>query len=151
MDSNEDDLHRGPSAELLERIDGLSQAWREEQSNQERQAALWQAVFDLNTWFFIPRGNMDNPNPLALEFPEGPAVLAFTTMDRARAAGQAIGLPEEENQHVLGIPMPGAIDWLTGLTAGGVRAAVFDYPTQGYTCPLTNLVPIRDWLQKNSG
>lgn len=150
MQLNEDDQHRGPSAERLAQIDALSRAWREDLGSEERQSALWREVFGLDTWFFIPRGNLEMPNPLALEFAEGPAVLAFTTTDRARAAGQAIGLPEEENQHVLGVPMPNAIDWLAGFAASGVQAAVFDYPSQGYTCQLANLMPIREWLHRDS-
>ncbi|MBN8883962.1 MAG: hypothetical protein J0H73_16850 [Salana multivorans] len=135
-----------PSAETIASIDARAAAWREHLDDVELQAALWREVFALEHWFFVPRGTPEAPQPLMLTLSEGPAILAFTSPDRARAAAQGLGLPAEATDQVISVQLPDAIEWVAGLAQHGVRVAVFDYGVQGYLAQLGNLVPIRDWL-----
>lgn len=135
-----------PSEETIASIDARAAAWRERLDDVQLQSALWREVFALDYWFFVPRGTPEQPQPLMLTLPEGPAVLAFTSPDRARAAAPERGLPPEVSERVLALPLPSAIESVAGLAQQGVRIVVFDYGLQGYHAPLGNLVPMRDWL-----
>lgn len=139
-----------PTPDTIASIDARAAAWRENLGDVELQSALWREVFALEHWFFVPRGTPEQPQPLMLTLPEGPAILAFTSPDRARAAAQGLGLPPETSDSVIAVSLPEAIEWAAGLAQHGVRVAVFDYGVQGYLAPLGNLVPMRDWLATGS-
>lgn len=136
-----------PDAEVLARIDELAAASREHPEDPAAQAELWRAVFGLEMLFFIPLGGPDEPAPLTVPLPEGPAVTAFTSPERAHAGGLALGLSEAEIPRVLATPTPAAIEWLAGMVADGAALVVFDHPAQGYTAPLEHLLPMLDWVQ----
>lgn len=135
-----------PSPEVVAEIDRLAAASRAAPQDREAMSALWRAIFGLDRWLFLVRGELDAPRPYALGFPEGPMVLAFTTAERARAAGLANGLREDEVQHILAVPLPGAIEWIAGHADAGILGVTFDHGVSGAFAPLGNLIPMRDWF-----
>lgn len=111
--------------------------------------SLWRAVYGLEHWLFIARGELDSPRPFAISHQQGPLVLAFTTSARARTAGVANGLSEDEAGIILTMPLPGAVDWAASMAQSGVIGLVVDYGTLDLLAPITNLVPMRDWFAGN--
>lgn len=135
-----------PSPETVAEIDRLAEVSRAAPQDTESTAAMWRALYGLERWLFIARGELSEPRPYAITLPQGPMVLAFTTAERAQAAGRANGLSEDEVKHILAIPLPGAIEWAAGLASTGVFGIAFDHGVTGAFAPLANLVPVRDWL-----
>lgn len=111
--------------------------------------ALWRALYGLERWIFLDRGEPDDPRPYALAFPQGPMVLAFTTSDRAQAAGRANGLSDDDVRRMLALPLPGAIEWVAGLAGAGIVGVLFDRGVVDAYAPLGNLLPMRDWMAAN--
>lgn len=135
----------GPSAspEIVAEIDRLAAAAQAAPDDMAAMDRLWRAIYGLDRWLFLARGERENPRPYMLDFPQGPMVLAFTTAERAQAAGRANGLSEEEVALVLAVPLPGGIEWAASLPVSGV---VFDYGVTGVSAPVGNLIPMRDWM-----
>lgn len=139
-----------PPDAVVAQIDRLAAAAQAAPQDIEAMGALWRALYGLDRWLFIARGEINAPRPYAITLPQGPMVLAFTTTERAQATGRANGLSEDEVKHILAIPMPAAIEWAAGLASTGVMGLAFDHGTTGVFAPLSNLVPMRDWFAANS-
>jgi hypothetical protein len=99
--------------------DVLAEAVRTDPSR-KYQTKLWSATFELDRWWFVRRGEPDNPQPFVGVHQDEPILMAFTTAERAR--GFAI-----EN----------------GLAPADAEVAVLDHGVSGYLAPLGNLPPIR--------
>lgn len=138
-----------PDAVVAE-IDRLAAASQAAPQDVGAMSAVWRALYGLDRWLFIARGELTDPRPYAISLPQGPMVLAFTTAQRAQAAGRANGLSEEEVRHILAIPLPGAIEWAAGLASTGIMGIAFDHGVSpGPFAPLANLIPMRDWFAAN--
>lgn len=137
-----------PDDAFLAELDRRSDALRAHADDPEAMADLWSLVYGLKRWFFIQRGPAEQPQPYIGVLPEGPMVLAFSTPDRARAGARAVGLGESESTGALAVPLPDAADWIASYAGSGVVGICFDFPQQGYTAPLANVVPMRDWFAR---
>lgn len=135
-----------PSPDVVAEIDRLAETSRAAPQDTASSEALWRAVYGLDRWLFIARGELSEPRPYAISLPQGPMVLAFSTAERAQAAGRANGLSDDDVKHILAIPLPGAIEWAAGLSSSGVFGMAFDHGVSGAFLPLANLIPVRDWL-----
>ncbi|WP_368496995.1 hypothetical protein [Herbiconiux sp. A18JL235] len=135
-----------PTPEQVAEIDRRAAALKEQPESFAAMDALWRAVYALDRWIFIARGTDDQPGPYAGELPQGPMLFAFTTGERARSAALGMGLSEDEVSRLLAVPLPAAIEWAATFASVGVKGIAFDIPTAGYFAPLTNLVPMRDYM-----
>lgn len=130
-------------------IDRRSERVRDAGDDFSAMDALWRAVYALDRWFFIARGEDDAPTPFAAQLEKGPMIFAGTTPTRVRDAGIASGLSEEDASKILAVPLPSAVDWAGSFAAAGVFGIVFDRTETGYFAPLENLVPMREWMTAN--
>lgn len=139
----------GADAATLAEIDRLADAYRAAPEDRATMDALWRAVYALDSWIFIARGELDAPQPFIAEFEPGPLLLAFTTPERAKEGAIAVGRDEAFAENLLSVPLPAAIEWAAQYSPHGVAGILFDVSSQGYFAPLTNLVPMRDWMTAN--
>lgn len=139
----------GADAATLAELDRLTAIHKEDPDDRAAMDALWRAVYALDSWIFIARGELDSPQPFVAEFGPGPLLLAFTTPERAKEGALAVGRDEAFAQNLLSVPLPAAIEWATQYGALGVTGILFDVASQGYFAPLANLVPMRDWMAAN--
>lgn len=138
-----------PAPEVVVEIDRLAAALRAAPQDPGAMHSLWRAIYGLEHWLFIARGEPQSPRPYAITHERGPLVLAFTTAARARSAGVANGLSADESGAILSVPLPGAVDWTASMNEGGVIGLVVDYGELDLVAPITNLVPMRDWFAAN--
>lgn len=118
-------------------LDALAANAREKPTENAAQAAMWQEVFALENWFFIPRPGDDGFNPYAITMDLGPAILAFTTPSRAAHFAQSQGL--EGSDQVLGVPSHAAAAALGDFAAAGVKLVHFDPQNGAFTTRLEDL------------
>lgn len=130
-------------------IDHLAANARANPTENAAQAAMWQEVFSLETWFFVPRGEGASLSPYAVTMEQGPAILVFTTP--ARAAHFATERQLENADQVLGIPVTSAVDALSGFAATGVALVHFDPQNGGFTARLEDLRAMQDHLAGRGG
>lgn len=106
-------------------VDALAASARETPSDTAAQAALWEAVFDLEHWYFVPRG--PSQTPLAVAHDAGPTLVAFTSA--ARAAAFAARLPEDESvpeedraatPSLVAVPTTAVVGYVEALAEAGV-------------------------------
>lgn len=138
-----------PDAALVAAIDtaaGPSMAAPDDREAQER---LWRAVFALDKWIFIARGTDDQPTPFAAATEQGPAIFAFSTPQRAQDAAAGFGIPKEEVDRLLAVPLPDAAGWVASYAEAGVESMVFDVPVIGAMAPLANLAAMAVWIQQH--
>lgn len=111
--------------------------------------ALWQQVARLPSWFFIPRGEGDQPRPYALAADDGTMICVFSSAIRAKECARGLGLIEDESAAVplMAVPTRAAIDWLSSLAAAGVFGITLDYPLVRAATPLANLGHFAPWLE----
>ncbi|WP_156251060.1 hypothetical protein [Pseudactinotalea terrae] len=141
------DLDRAP--EVVATIDRRAAALRAAPQDPGAMDGVWRAVYGLEHWLFIARGEPQRPTAYAIVHEQGPLVLAFTTAARARSGGMANGLSEDEAGLIMQVPLPGAIEWAASMAAGGVTGLVVDYGTLDLFAPIANLLPMRDWMAAN--
>ena len=118
-------------------IDLLAVSARERMTDVPTQAALWQAVFALEHWFFIPRGEGAQMKPYAEQTVSGPAIIAFTTPQRAKAYADTRELGETDK--LLGIPPVAGIGALEQFTTAGIRIVHFDPQHASFFAPVDKL------------
>ncbi len=113
------------------------------------QIALWRQVTGLARWFFIARGSADQPRPFGVAAEQGPMICLYSSAARANEAARALGLVDPEGGAVplLGVPMPGAIDYLASFEKAGVFGVTLDHPRLGHYIPLANLGLLKGWLE----
>lgn len=118
-------------------LDALAANAREKPTENAAQAAMWQEVFALENWFFIPRDGQEGFNPYAITMDLGPAILAFTTPSRAAHFAQTQGL--EGADQVLGVPAHAAAAALGDFAAAGIKLVHFDPQNGAFTTRLSDL------------
>lgn len=139
----------GADAATVAEIDRLAAASQAAPGDRSAMDALWRAVYALDSWIFIARGEDDAPQPFIAEFGPGPLLMAFTTPERAKEGALNVGRDAAFAERLLSVPLPAAIDWAAGFAPHGVAGILFDLPSQGYFAPLQNLIPMRDWMAAN--
>lgn len=106
----------------------------------------WNAVFSLERWFFVMRGDLPNPVPFVGMIDNAPHLFAFTSGERAHAFGQDAGLAEQDGTvKVLALPLPNAISICGQLAGQGVPTVVYDVHQAGITLPTDQVEPL--WRQ----
>ncbi|EAP96922.1 hypothetical protein JNB_19968 [Janibacter sp. HTCC2649] len=129
-------------------IDALSDAARTAGSDVDAQTTLWQAMFELERWYFVARGTMPDVSPLVGVVDGVPSLLAFTTGARAREFALKSGFSEEEASQVLGVPTTGVLDLCDQFTTQGVERLVIDQGVLGFFAPLAQLRPIHGFINR---
>ncbi|GAB3824663.1 hypothetical protein [Kribbella italica] len=110
-------------------------------ANQEK---LWSATFSLERWWFVQRGEPDNPQPFVGVNNDQPFLMAFTTAERARGFAVANGLAAAGDEvEVLALTPTDAVAQAPVWLQQGIAAITFDHGTSGYFAPLGNLPAIR--------
>lgn len=138
-----------PAPELIEAIDAAAVASMAAPSDVAAQEKLWRAVFALPTWIFVARGTDEEPSPYAATTDSGPAIFAFSTADRAAAGAASFGIPAEEANRLLAVPLPDAAAWVASFAEVGVESLVFDAPQLGAMAPLGNLAAMGVWITQH--
>ena len=124
-------------------IDVLAEAVRVDPST-ENQTKLWSATFALERWWFVQRGEPDNPQPFVGVHQDQPFLMAFTSGERARGFAVANGLvAAEDDAYVLALSPDSAVAQAPVWLQKGIAAITFDHGTSGYFAPLGNLPAIR--------
>ena len=139
----------GVAPETLAALDVAGEASRRAPADRDAQEKLWRAVLGLDRWFFLARGSDDQPTPFATNTDDGAVLFAFSTEERAHAAGVEFGMTEEEARRMLVVPLPGAAVWVAAFAESGVDALVFDAPINGAMTPLTNLAAMAVWISEH--
>lgn len=88
--------------------------------------AAWGAAFALERWCFLARGAGTQVTPYAMEVDGEGVICVFTSPDRVRDFGLAVGLPDAEASVVLAVPTDSCVDYLLQFAADGIRAVVLD-------------------------
>ncbi|WP_157485654.1 MULTISPECIES: hypothetical protein [unclassified Frigoribacterium] len=109
----------------------------------DAQADLWDALFALDRWWFIARGELPDVQPLVVDVDGRLMVLAFTSPERARQHGLARGLSEEEAGRLLALPSSGFVDDAVARERTGVFGVLFDVEGKGPYAPLGALDAMR--------
>ena len=129
-------------------VDALSEAARAAGSDVEAQTTLWQAMFELDRWYFVARGTLPDVAPLVGVVDGVPSLLAFTTGGRARDFALANGFSEEEASQVRGVQPGGVLDLCDQFTPPGVERLVVDQGVLGFFAPLAQLRPIHEFISR---
>lgn len=129
-------------------IDALSDAARAAGSDVDAQTALWQAMFELEQWYFVARGTLPEVAPLVGVVDGVPSLLAFSTSLRAREFALGIGFSEEEASQVLGVPTNSVLDLCDQFATQGVERLVVDQGVLGFFAPLAQLRPIHGFINR---
>lgn len=125
------------------RIDDLARAAASGDS-MEHQTALWKATFALERWWFVLRGDLENPRPFVAVFEGKPFVLAFTTGKRVHDFAVENGYaPVDGSAFSITMTPDAAVEAAVGWAAQGIHAVTFDHGITGYSAPLPNLDAIR--------
>ncbi|MBF4599258.1 hypothetical protein ITJ55_00380 [Frigoribacterium sp. VKM Ac-1396] len=137
-----------PSADEMrvasERIDELTRvAELRGIDDTDAQADLWDAIFALDRWWFVARGELPDVQPLVAEVDGRPMVLAFTSPERARQHGLARGLSDDEAGRLLALPSAGFVDDAAALERTGVFGVLVDVQGRGPFAPLGALEAMR--------
>jgi len=138
-----------PAAEAVAAIDAAAAASMAAPDDRAAQEGLWRAVFALERWIFIARGTEEQPTPFAATTEQGPAIFAFSTPQRAQDAAAGFGIPKEEVDRLLAVPLPDAAGWVASYAEAGVESMVFDVPVIGAMAPLANLAAMAVWIQQH--
>lgn len=126
-----------------DRIDALARA-AEGGDRLEALTALWKATFELEQWWFLLRGDLENPRPFVGVHDGRPFVLAFTTSERVRDFAVANGYaPADDSTYSITMTPDATVEAAGGWAAQGIHAITFDHGVTGYFAPLANLESIR--------
>ena len=129
------------------RIDQLAYIAKNDAS-QEHLTALWSATFELERWWFVQRGEPENPHPFVGVFDGKPFVLGFTSAKRARNFAVSNGYASADGSaFVLAMTPDSAVDVAASWANEGIHAITFDHGITGYFAPLANLPAIRSHVR----
>jgi hypothetical protein len=136
-------------------FDLLCQKAFAQNSAMDDKSKLWQAVFNLDKWYFIMRGNLQDARPYIAEAnqiePNTFWIYAFT--DGESCSNYAITNElVSENQHSLYLTIPNneeLIPYLEKFLAQGVKGIYFNANSYGFYSPLQQLQVIKDHLKNN--
>jgi hypothetical protein len=127
--------------------DKLSEAVAADPStaNQEQ---LWTATFGLDRWWFVQRGEPDNPQPFVGVHQDQPFLMAFTSAQRARGFAIENGLSAADAEvPVLALTPDDAVAQAPIWLRQGIAAISFDHGIAGYFAPLEHLPAIHSHVR----
>ncbi len=131
------------AGDAQERLDQLAWVAKNDDS-QDNLTALWAATFELERWWFVQRGEPDNPHPFVGVFDGKPFLLGFTSAKRARNFAVSNGYASADGSaFVLAMTPDDAVSQSAAWANEGIHAITFDHGITGYFAPLANLEPIR--------
>lgn len=106
---------------------------------------LWTAVFQLEKWLFISRGEMPNVRPyIGYKDEKTPMIFAFTDTDRLEdLARQQNLLNADKTIPILAIPSANIVGYLEQFAQYGVKGIWFNPNGYGFFSPLENLKAIK--------
>jgi hypothetical protein len=123
--------------------DALAEAVRTDPST-ENQSKLWSATFALDRWWFVQRGEPENPLPFVGVHRDQRFLMAFTSAQRARAFAIENGLvPADAEVVALALSPEAAVAQAPIWLQQGIAAITFDHGVSGYFALLGNLPAIR--------
>jgi hypothetical protein len=113
------------------------------------QIALWRQVTALEHWFFIARGETDQPRPYAVAAEQGSMICLYSSAARAGETARTLGLldPVSGAAPLFSVPMPVAIDYVASFGEAGVFGVTLDHPRLGHYIPLANLGLLKGWVE----
>lgn len=126
-------------------FDALSQAAYSSANNTAGLDQLWVAVFRLEQWHFIARGDAPNVRPyIGYKDKETPMIYAFTDTDRLEAVARELKLLDAQgNVPILSIPSANIVGYLQQFAQYGVKGIWFNPNGYGFFSPLPNLTQIK--------
>ena len=117
----------------------------ESQQTRENMDALWRAVFSLEQWYFIARGNKDKPTPFASVVNGKPFLMGFTSTEGAQVFYARNKLDDGKSHGILSIPSRNTA-YFTSFAQHGVFGILFNDHEKGFYTPLTNIQPMYDYF-----
>lgn len=117
-------------------IDRLALNARAHADDAAARNAMWSAVFALEHWFFVPRGEEGDIKPFAVRMEQGAAVLAFTTPERASGYAELRAL--EHPERLLAIPPVDAVSAFAN-PESAVKLIHFDTQHGAFFAPVADL------------
>jgi hypothetical protein len=133
-------------------FDALSKAAYSDDASLEQKDALWLALFKLEQWYFIARGNFPNLVPYigeALQIePNSLWIYAFTDDEKATNFAKENGLGAEDGSSLyFSVPVNRTtIPWILGYKDSDVKGVFFNANSDGFYTPLRQLQTIKDHL-----
>lgn len=130
-------------------VDELAASARATPGDAAAQSALWEAVFGLQHWYFVPRG--PSQTPLAVKHDAGPTLVAFTSA--ARASAFAARLPEDETvpaeeraaaPTVVAVPTDAVVGYVESLVEAGVAMLHVDPSNGAFSVAASSLRAVHD-------
>ena len=136
-------------------FDALARKANQSGGASEELNKLFGAVFALEKWIFIARGELPNVNPYIAskaDYQNGQNMIrAFTDSTRlARFAKENNLMSADGSMQMLQIPTDKIVDYLEQFTENGVGGVWFNSDTEsdGFSSPLQQLRPIKEHLAK---
>lgn len=125
-------------------FDKLAQQAFTEGATIEDKNRLWKAVFDLEEWYCVSQGEVNNPYPFATYLEEDkPVLLVFTDSNRVQDyATQHEIHSEMADLPMLSLPSASAIDYFIQFEQKGIWGVWFNAGTIGFYAPLQGLQTI---------
>ncbi|MBI5161241.1 MAG: hypothetical protein HY996_07500 [Micrococcales bacterium] len=112
--------------------------------DQDAASALWKAVFGLDAWFSIPRGEGQTVQPLVLEVDGAATLLLWTSDDAAIEGGRALDvLGDAEDPTLLSMPSAGVVELAPGYAEAGIRRVLFDHGATPFLVEMNSLPRLR--------
>lgn len=105
-------------------IDHLAANAAAQPGEQSARSALWQGVFALENLYLVPHGELRAP--LAILHESGPAVLLFTTAERAAAFGAGYADGTVEPGSVVAVPTTVIVQFIEQLAEQGITQVQVD-------------------------
>lgn len=145
----EPSTHEVSAAEAeLDRVAGLDRlaAQARKSRRDTDRIALWQATFDLDRWWFIPRGGEGGWAPAAGPVDNVVMLFAFSSANRARRCAIDQGLVRATDPFNAMAMAPADVVRSVGTyVSAGVQALMMDIHTSGYFTPMQDLPAL--WKQ----
>lgn len=130
-------------------FDALATAVRESNGSREALDALWGAVYELEDWYFIARGEMPDLTPYCAVIEGKPMVHIFTDSDQCDACARQFGFVDDDDcTPFIAMGPEGFLGWLDLLQSNNVWGMYFNHGPNNFFAPLTNAIPMRDYFRK---
>lgn len=124
-------------------VDALAHASRNVQ-NKTGEQNLWKAVLTLPGWYFLAEGQGDDVEPMVARIGGRPALLAFTSEDRAEAfTNHLASKPSGVKRDVLNMDIADAVEYCQQLFDMGVETIHFNSGDYGFS---SGMVKLKDMM-----
>ncbi|AEA27020.1 hypothetical protein Psed_4876 [Pseudonocardia dioxanivorans CB1190] len=125
-------------------IDRLAAAVRD-QRTPAGFAALWRAIFALESWYLLPTGTPDDPRPMLGLVEERSYLLVFTSERHLRSfANDRSAVRANDGVAAMTISPASLADLVPGLVEQGITGVLFDQGHNDVAAPLAALGMLYD-------